>query len=138
MAAFRERRQDVERLSRRVDVLTQSRSGEGEGDAFDGVGEGVEKLEERVASLRAGSGDGVNAEGVAEAPAVRRLDERLSRVEDDLFDLEGYVYEWTENAESYLLALRRVAEEKLGVSMDSYIGTVEADGEEGEAGAGAE
>jgi hypothetical protein len=40
-------------------------------------------------------------------------------------DLEDYVFEWTGTAETYLLALRRVLEEKLDVSMGSYLKQVE-------------
>ncbi|MHB9286444.1 hypothetical protein ACKVMT_05330 [Halobacteriales archaeon Cl-PHB] len=130
-AEFRSLKHDIERVSRRVDVLTQSKASDDEdGEA---VRERMEELEERFNSLRAmtaGDGGGVDAESVAEAPAVRRLDERLTTLEDDFFDHEEFVFEWMGAVETYMKAFRRVVEEKLGVSMDSYIDAVEAEEDE--------
>ena len=58
---------------------------------------------------------------VAEAPAVKKLDKRVAELETDMTDLEEYMYEWHESAETYLRALRRVVEEKLDVSFQSYL-----------------
>jgi hypothetical protein len=49
----------------------------------------------------------------------------VSDVEGSVGDLEDYVFEWMGTAETYLLALRRVLEEKLDVSMGSYLKQVE-------------
>ena len=58
---------------------------------------------------------------VAEAPAVKTLEKRVGELETDMIDLEEYMYEWHESAETYLRALRRVVEDKLGVSLQSYL-----------------
>jgi len=88
----------------------------------------IDYLDERLQAIEAtGEGDGVGATTVAEASAVKRLDERVTRLDEELIEVEDYVYEWTATAESYLKALARVVGEKLGVSLDSYIETVEAE-----------
>jgi len=71
---------------------------------------------------RPGDGEGgVTPRQVAEAPAVKTLDKRVAELETDMTDLEEYMYEWHESAETYLRALRRVVEDKLGVSLQSYL-----------------
>lgn len=62
-----------------------------------------------------------------------QMADQLENIEGVLWALEEYTYEWTGTAETYLLALRRVAEEKLDVSMESYIEAVEAEGADDEA-----
>lgn len=53
---------------------------------------------------------------------------RFERLEDDFSVLEEYVYGWTQAAETDLLAIRRILEEKLGISMESYLDAAEAEG----------
>jgi len=68
----------------------------------------------------------VTPQQVAEAPAVKTLEKRVGELETDMIDLEEYMYEWHESAETYLRALRRVVEDKLGVSLQSYLQAGEA------------
>jgi len=48
-------------------------------------------------------------------------------IDSEFSDLEEYVYGWTEFAETYLLAVRQVLEEKLGVDMNQHLQDVEDD-----------
>lgn len=57
---------------------------------------------------------------------MKKLDERVATLEKDMTVLEKYVKQWTEGAETYLLALRRVAEEKLQIDFSSYLQAAEA------------
>lgn len=61
---------------------------------------------------------------VAQAPAVKGLDKRVGELEADLDSLEGYVFQWTETAQTYLLAIRRVIEERFELDMRSYLDLV--------------
>jgi uncharacterized protein YutD len=47
-------------------------------------------------------------------------DEVRREIEQNVADLEDYIYEWTETAETYLLAMRRVIEDELEVDMSGY------------------
>lgn len=125
-------RDELDELRLRVNVLTQTRTrgGSSESDEVsEDVRERVERLEHRVSEVRAtaGGGDGVTGRQVAEAPAVKTLDKRLGRLEEDVDDLEAYMYDWHEAAETYLRALREVITEKLGVDFSSYLQAAEAD-----------
>ncbi|MFC5970549.1 hypothetical protein ACFPYI_04320 [Halomarina salina] len=60
---------------------------------------------------------------------MKTIEKRVGLLEDDLDDLDDYVLDWTEGADTYLRALRWVVEEKLGVSLKSYLETVEERGE---------
>jgi len=73
----------------------------------------------------AGGGEWVTPRQVAEAPAVKKLDKRVAELETDVTDLEDYMHEWHESAETYLRAFRRVIEDKLNVSLKSYLTTAE-------------
>lgn len=134
---FRSLKQDLQQLEQRVNVLTQARSaGDGDGEDVDEeVSERIENLEKRIEQLQgqapAGGGGSISGEDVAEAPAVRKLDKRVSELEDDFADFEEYVYEWNEAVETYLYAFRRVVSEKLDVSFESYlelVGEEDSDG----------
>lgn len=133
---FNEMKDELESLQQRVDVLTQARtSKEGEGLTND-VKERLERLEKKFEDVRSqstGDGDGVTPRQVAEAPAVKKLDKRVGELETDMLDLEEYMYEWHESAETYLRALRQVVEDKLGVSLQSYLEAGEDDLDEGDA-----
>lgn len=124
--AFLAVRRDLERLEQRVNVLTQSRSKTVDGDGEprdDGVRERLENLEERLNDLRDDASDaGAPLEGdISASPAVRGLDERVASLEADFADFEEYVYQWNEAVETYLYAIRRVFEERDGVTFDSYL-----------------
>lgn len=60
---------------------------------------------------------------------MRRLDERMSELESEFVELEEYVYEWNEAIETYVYAFRRIVEEKLDASFESYLELVEGDAE---------
>jgi uncharacterized protein (DUF849 family) len=128
-------REEVDDLHSRVNVITQQRSGGGGGEVDDEVRERVERLESRLEDVRAqvggGGGDGLTAQQVAEAPAVKTIEERVSLLEEDVDDLDEYLSEWNVAAETYMRALRKVVEEKLDVSLASYMETVEVEGREG-------
>jgi len=134
----------VKRLESRVDTLVQNKDGgsitnvenqEGESVESGEMAERVDVLLNRVDSLESElgavrSGDSSGSEVEAGSAVVQGLDERLSEVESDVGELEDYVFKWTSFAETYLLALRRVVEEKVGVDMDSYLAMVEESDEE--------
>lgn len=115
-----------------MNILTQARSGGG-GEASEEMAERVERLEQRVSEVRAQSsagGDGVTPRQVAEAPAVKTIEKRLGALEKDVSDLESYVYDWTEAAETYIKAFRRFIKEKFDTSLNSYLQAVEAEEQE--------
>lgn len=64
---------------------------------------------------------------VADAPAVKTLEKRVGELEEDMSDLEEYMYEWNEAVEAYMRALRRVVEDEMGVSLQSYFEAGEDD-----------
>jgi hypothetical protein len=66
---------------------------------------------------------------VAEAPAVKTIESRVATLEEDLADVEEYMYDWHEAAEVYMRALRRVVEEELDVSLQTYLEEVKAEDE---------
>jgi hypothetical protein len=117
-----------------VNVLTQARAGGEDGEVSEEVRERVERLEQKVSDVQmaGGSGDGITPSQVAEAPAVKTIEKRVAVLEEDVADIEDYVYEWNEAAETYLRALRKVVEEKLDVSLTSYLQSVEAEDGNGE------
>lgn len=76
-------------------------------------------------------GGSISGEEVVEAPAVRKLDKRVSVLEEDFMDFEEYVYDWNEAVETYLYAFRRIVSEKVDVSFESYlelVGEEDSDG----------
>lgn len=129
---FREMLEELGELQQRVNVLTQARASGGDGEVDEEVRERVERLETRVANVQSQAGGGEGGEGVtprqvAEAPAVKTIEKRVAVLEEDMVDLEEYMYEWHEAAETYMRALRRVVEDKLGVSLQSYLETGEGE-----------
>lgn len=119
-------------MRQRVNVLTQAGVSEDDGNEVmsEEVRERVERLESRESSLRSAAtdgDDGVTPRQVAEAPAVKTIESRVATLEDDLADVEEYMYDWHEAAETYMRALRRVVEEELDVSLQSYMEAVEDD-----------
>jgi DNA-binding Lrp family transcriptional regulator len=131
---FHAMREELDELRSRVNVLTQARAGGEDGEVSEEVRERVERLEQKVSDVQmaGGSGDGITPSQVAEAPAVKTIEKRVAVLEEDVADIEDYVYEWNEAAETYLRALRKVVEEKLDVSLTSYLQSVEAEDGNGE------
>lgn len=75
---------------------------------------------------------------IAKSPAVWGLDKRVNAVEEDLDSLETYVFDWTETAQTYLLAIRCVLEEKFDLNMRSYIDAVAVEKQSESGGEGAD
>jgi hypothetical protein len=49
-------------------------------------------------------------------------------IEQHVEELEDYIFEWTETAETYLIAMRRVIEDELEVDMSGYFQQAEEEG----------
>jgi len=126
--------EELDEIKNRLNVLTSTKNSGQSGNVDDEVLERITQLESRMDELRAdsagGDGDGVTPRQVAEAPAVKKLEKRVGELETDMLDLEEYMYEWHESAETYLRALRQVVEDKLGVSLQSYLEAGEDDVDE--------
>lgn len=72
-----------------------------------------------------------NSTSTPYSPAVKKLDQRVSELEDDVAWLEEYVFDWNEAVETYIYAFKRVVEEKLDVSFDSYLEMVSKEDNDG-------
>jgi len=130
---FRAMAEELDEIKNRLNVLTSMKNSGQSEDIDDEILERITQLETRVDEVRADStgGDGgVTPRQVAEAPAVKKLEKRVGELETDMLDLEEYMYEWHESAETYLRALRQVVEDKLGVSLQSYLEAGEDDVDE--------
>jgi archaellum component FlaC len=118
-ADFRELGGMVEQLQHRVNVLTQS-GVDGQDDADSGVRESLERLEERVERLQDGTGESMAADDVARAPAVKTIESRLGELEDEVDELESYVFEFSEAVETQLYAMQQAMEENMNISLAAY------------------
>jgi hypothetical protein len=54
-------------------------------------------------------------------------DDVRAEIEERIGEVEEYLFEWTETAETYLIAIRHVLERELGVEMGRYLNQVETE-----------
>lgn len=54
-------------------------------------------------------------------------DDVRAEIEERIGEIEEYLFEWTESAETYLIAIRHVLERELGVEMGRYLKQVDTE-----------
>jgi DNA-binding MarR family transcriptional regulator len=120
----------ITKLENRIDVITYTTdvsNGDESGESNGSLEERLAELERRIEESRDGVADTTEETDVSKERAVRRVSSRVSELEGRVEDLEGYLFEWTESAELYLVALRRIIEQETEMSFDEYLRRVDED-----------